>query len=134
MYTTTGSWQTTKNTHIHIHIYIYIYIYIYKILYFYSSMVTLAWSRRAVRESLHTQRSCWEKLNFSQNSRPYIILKLPCDPHGHASSHMQCLLSINHGLNPQIFFCQGYYAHALLVFHWSRLTPTHFFMPQLFFW
>ena len=35
---------------------------IYKniILYFYSSMVTLMWSRRAVRESLHTQKSCWE--------------------------------------------------------------------------
>ena len=37
-------------------------IRIYKniILYFYSPMVTLVWSQRAIGESLHTQRSCQE--------------------------------------------------------------------------
>ena len=39
---------------------------------------------------------------FAQhNSRPYIVLKLPCDPHGHT--------------------------HAMLVFHWLWFTTTHFF-------
>ena len=64
-------------------------------------MVTLVWSRRAVRESLHTQRSGWEwKVNVTQNSRFYIVLKLPPDQHGHTSSTIQYLLFIGHDLDP----------------------------------
>ena len=55
------------------------------------------------------------KPNFCQNSRPYIVLKLPRDPHGHTSSPtpyfslpwltpMQCMFSIGYGLHPCIFF------------------------------
>ena len=70
------------------------------ILYFYSSMGTLVWSWRAAGESSSTRKTCREPeqqvvTDFSQNSWPYIILKLLCDP------------------------------HVMLVFYWSKLTPTH---------
>ena len=49
-----------------------------------------------------------------------IYLKLPHDPHGHASSSTQCLFSIGHGLRPRI-------ACSPLV-----LAYTHaFFMPRV---
>ena len=65
-YATTRSWQTTRNA----------YIYKNIILYFYSLMVMLVWSRRAVRKSSHKQRSCRELkqpagTDNSQNSRCY---------------------------------------------------------------
>ena len=52
-----------------------------------------------------THRSCWESVqpagtDFSQNFRPYIFLKLPCNPHSHTSSPMQCLFFIDHGVHP----------------------------------
>ena len=52
--------------------------------------MTLVWSRRAVGEGSRTRMSCRESqqpvgTDFNQNSRPYIILKLPRDPHSHAS-------------------------------------------------
>ena len=74
-------------------------------------MVLLLWSRRAVGESSHTQRSCWEleqpaEIDFSQNSRSYIYLKLPRD---HTSSSTQCLFSISHGVYLHIAcLCLGY--------------------------
>ena len=76
--------------------------------------VILVWNRRAVGENSYTQSSCRESeqpagTDFSQNSRPYIILKLSRDPLGHLR----------------------FFTHALLVLHWSRLTPTHFFMPRI---
>ena len=81
----------------------------------------LTWSGRAVRESWFT---CWaarswnslRKLNFSQNSRPYILLKLLCNRHGYASSPAQCLFSISHSLHPCIILCLGYHAHTFLLF------------------
>ena len=65
--------------------------------------MTLVWSRRVIKESLGTWRSCQElenpvETNFSQNSRPYIVLKP------------------THNL------------HIMLVFHWSWPTPMHFFL------
>ena len=56
--------------------------------------------QECIRESPHIRRGYREseqsaRTDFSQNSRPYIILKLPCDP------------------------------HATLIFYWSRLTPMH---------
>ena len=71
----------------------------YIILYFYSLTVMLVWSRRAIKENLRIQRSCQESeqlvgTNFSQNSKPYIVLELPCDPHDHSSSCTQCLFVI----------------------------------------
>ena len=78
------------------------------ILYFYSSTVTLMWNRRVIRESLHAQISCWEleqpaETNFSQNSKPYVILKLPHDLPTmpvfyicHGLHQTPCLFSGNH--------------------------------------
>ena len=90
-------------------------------IYFYSSTVTLVRSERAVRESSHTQRSYRESgqsagTDFSQNSRPYIVLELPRDSHGHASSPTQCLFHIGHGLNPcnTCFPLVSAYTHTLL--------------------
>ena len=94
---------------------------IYKniILYLYFSTMTLVWCRRAVGESLHPQRSCCESeqqagTDFSQISRPYIILKFPCDPHGHVSSPMQCLFFVGHGIHTSNTYS-------------PLLTPTHFY-------
>ena len=71
-------------------------------------MVMLVWSKRAVRESSHTQRSCREfeqpaGTDFSQDSRSYRVLKLSRDPHRHASSLTHCWISNEHGLHPRIF-------------------------------
>ena len=110
-YTTTGSWQTTRN------------MYIYKniILYFYFLTTMLVWSKRAIRESSLIQQAVrsqnsQQKLNFSQNSRSYIVLKLPRDSRGHASWPMQCLFFISHGLYSHIFLCLRYHGHAFLLF------------------
>ena len=77
------------------------------ILYFYSSMVMLVWSRRAVGESSHTKRSCGESeqqagTDFTPNSKPYIASKLLRDQHCLAFSLMNYLFSIGHGLRPCI--------------------------------
>ena len=106
---------------------------IYKniILYFYFSTVTLVWCSRAIVESLRTQKSYQELkqpagTDFSQISRPYIILKLPRNPYSHASSSTQCLFFIGHDLNA----CNACsplvtaYTYALLVFHWSWFAHT----------
>ena len=60
---------------------------------------------------------------------PDIVLKLPRDPHSHASILMQCLFSIGHGLLPRnaCFPLITAYTHALLVLHWSRPPPTYFY-------
>ena len=117
-----------------------------KILYFYSFIVTLVWSRRAVGESFHTQRSCWksEQLVESEFQPKFLSLyslKTPTQPclftHIMLAFHwpwftlIQCLFFVGHGLYLCIFLCLGYHVHALLVFHWSWLTPTDFFMPQV---
>ena len=93
------------------------------ILYLYSSAVTRVWSRRTVGESLHTQRSYQESeqpavTDFSQNFRPYIVLKLPHDPPGHSSSPTLCLFFICHGLLPHSACSPSVttYTNALLVF------------------
>ena len=65
------------------------------------------------RESWSTQRNQRESellagTDFSENSRLYVVLKLPKDPHA--------ILS---------FSLVMAYTYALFVFHWSRLTSTH---------
>ena len=75
-------------------------------------MVMLVWSWRAVGESSYTKRSCQElgqpaRTNFSQNSTPYIFLKLLHNPHGNAFSPTQCLFSIVYSLHPSIFYASG---------------------------
>ena len=77
-------------------------------------MMMLVWSRRAVGEIMHTQRSCWKSeepagTDFSQNYRPYILLKLPYNSLDQASSSTQCLFSL----------AMGYYLN-----HRSRLSLT----------
>ena len=69
-------------------------------------MVTLVKSRRAIGESLHTWRNCWESVlpagtDFSQNSRPYIVLKFTHNP------------------------------HTLFVLHLSQPTATHSLFPVI---
>ena len=85
-------------------------------------MVMLMYSRRAVGASSRTQRSCQgqnsQRKLTSQNSRPYIVLKLLHDSHGHASSPTQRLFLIGHGLHPHNT-CSPLvmaYTNALLVF------------------
>ena len=117
-----------KNTHIYKNI----------ILYFHSSIVMLVWSRRAIGESSHIQRNCWESeqpvgIDFSQNSRPYIVLKLPPNLHTMLIFHwplltpLNCLFFLGHSLHPCIacFSLVIAYTLALLVLHWSLLTSTH---------
>ena len=113
---------------------------IYKniILYFCSSIVILIWCRKAIGESLCTQRSYQESelsvgTDFSQNSRPYIVLKLQCKLRAMLIFHwslltlMHCFLCINHSLHP----CNSYvslalvYSQAVLILHWSQLTAMH---------
>ena len=65
-------------------------------------------------------RTASGKMNFSQNSRPYIVLKFSCDPHSHSSSPTQCLFFIGHRLQSRsvysplvmasthAFLCLGY--------------------------
>ena len=82
------------------------------ILYFYSSLVTLVWKRRAVGGSSHTQRSRQEseqkaRSDFIKNSRSYVVSKLPRDPHDHTSSSMKCLFFIGHGLHPRNVYASG---------------------------
>ena len=86
--------------------------------YFYFSTVKLVWTRKAIGESLLTQSSCLDQpagTDFSQNSRPYVVLKLSRDPHWprlfthpmlvfHCSwfTTTQCLFSTGHGKHPRI--------------------------------
>ena len=106
LYTTAGSWQTCKN----------------RILYFYFSIAMVVWSRRALKESSHTLgavgslNGLW-KLNFSQNSRPYIVLKLPCDQHILVPSSLRFLLFVGHCFHHT---CLGYHTYAFLFF-WLSL-------------
>ena len=44
---------------------------------------------------------------------------------------IQCLFLIGQGLHPCIFVYLRYHAYALPVFHWSPLTPMHFYIPQV---
>ena len=94
--------------------------------------MTLVCSRRAVGESLLKQKICQESersagTDFSQDSKPYMVLKLPCDTHGHIFLPTQFLFSIGHSLHPCIacFSLAIVYTHAILVLHWSQLTPMH---------
>ena len=77
-------------------------------------MVTLVWSRRAIRESkfAHTEEPSKSELpvrtDFSQNSWAYIVLKLPCERHAMLIFHWlqlvhtQCLFFIGHDSHPRI--------------------------------
>ena len=83
--------------------------------------MTFVWNRRAIAESSRTWRSCRELVqpagtDFSQNSRPYIVLKLLCDPHGHASSLMQYLFVFGYSLHSHNagFPLVRAYTHAML--------------------
>ena len=100
--------------------------------------MTLVGNKISVGESSHTLRCCWESEQsvwsyFNQNSRPYIVSKLPRDPHAMLVFHYSrltpthCLLFIGHGLHLRIafFLLVTAYSHAMLVLHWSQLTPTH---------
>ena len=74
-------------------------IYKNKILCCYSSKLALLWSWGATRGSSSTRKSCRESeqpagADLSLNSRPYVVLKIPRDQ------------------------------FAMLIFHWSQLTPT----------
>ena len=91
------------------------------ILYFHSSTVKHVWSKKEVGESSHTQGAVgnWNglcKLNFNQNSRPYIVLKLPHNPYRNV-----CSLT----LNACFWFAIGY-TRTMLVCDGSFLAPTHF--------
>ena len=74
---------------------------------FYSSTMTLVWSRRAVGENSHTQRSCQGLeqpvgIELKAKFKTLYSFKTPTWPH--------------------------HFTHIILVFHWSWFTPTHFFM------
>ena len=105
--------------------------------------MTLMWSWRAIGESSRTRRSRRESeqpvgINFSQNSRRYIVLKLPFNPHALIVFHGSRLIPahwlffMGHGLHLRIdcFSWVTAYTRALIVFHGSRLIPAHwlFFM------
>ena len=71
------------------------------------------------------QRSCWESKqpvgsDFSQNSRTYIVLKLPCDSHSHNSSPCNTCFPL-----------AMVYTYTMLVLDLSWLIPMHFFIPQV---
>ena len=90
------------------------HVYIYKNIILYSLFVNgyaCVEEESNQKESLSTWRSCWELelpvgTDFSQICRPYIVLKLPCDPHAMLVFHYswltptQCLFFIGHGLYP----------------------------------
>ena len=91
-------------------------------------MMTLVWSRRVIGESSCTWKSCREseltaRTDFNQNSRLYIVLKLPHDPHTMLVFHWsqltptQCLFFIGHDLHPRngCFPLVTDYTHAFLV-------------------
>ena len=106
--------------------------HIYKniILYFYSSILMIVYCWRATGESLLTRKRCWELeqpawTDFSQNSRPYTVLKFSCDSNGHASSPTQCLSFIGHGLHPCNAFSPLVTAYTHAFFYASHITPTN---------
>ena len=81
------------------------------------------------RERECTLRSCRKSgeqtgVDFSQNFRPYVVLKPPRNPHAMLDfgwswlTPTHCLFFIGHGLHPRN-----------ACFHWSRLTSTHAFSP-----
>ena len=106
--------------------YIYIYIYINLIFCFYSLMVMLVWSSRAVRESSHIQRGCQESELptglTSQNYRHYVVLKPLSDLNGHTSSLTQCLFSIGHGLHTHFYFFGSQFLD--FVYDWMYQSTT----------
>ena len=74
------------------------------------------------RESLCKWRSCWElelptRTDLCQNSRPYIVLKLPHDSHAILVFHWSWLF-IGHGLHP----CNAC-SPLVVAFHWPWFTP-----------
>ena len=82
-------------------------------------------SRKAVGESSHIQMCSWELeqptgTDFSQSSKPYIVLKLPHNPHTHAMLVFHCLWFT------QCSFSIGYGLHSC-IFYASGITPTHCF-------
>ena len=107
------------------------------------------WSRRVIGETEREGGREWELpvgTDFSQNSRPYIVLKFPRNPHAMFVFYWslltpnamlvfhwtwltitRCLLFIGHALHPHIacFSLAMVYTHAMIVLHWSQLTPTH---------
>ena len=130
------------------------------ILNFYSSTTTnfpdcfpapLMWNRKAIGKISRTWRGCQEseepaETDSSQNSRPYIVLKLPatntqclffighglhlriaCFFHWSWLTPTYCLFFIGHGLHLRIacFLLITAYTNVLLVFYWSWLTPTY---------
>ena len=89
------------------------------------------------KDSSHTQGSCRESelpagTNFSQNSRLYIVLKLPRDSHAMLVFHWlqlkptQCLFFIGHGFQPRdaCLSLAMVLTLIMLAFHWSHVTPT----------
>ena len=99
----------------------------------------LVWRRRAIGQSSHTRMSCREselsvEIKFCQNSWPYIVLKLTCEPHAMLVFYWSrltpthCLLFIGHCVHPRnaCFSLAMVYTGTILVLHWSQLTPMHF--------
>ena len=85
------------------------YIEKYNLTFLFFSGETLVWSRRAIRESLHIQRSCWESEQPAETGLVKILdLRTP------TWLAWLCLL-----------------IHTLLVLNWSWLTPAHFFIPWI---
>ena len=88
---------------------------------------TIVWSRRAIRERVHTHNGAigsWNSqrtTDFSQNSWTYIAFKLPRDPHAMLLFH--CLW-----LRPHLTPCLPLvtvHANVLLIPHLLLLTPTY---------
>ena len=86
-----------------------------------SSQRKFAHTKKAVR----IQKRQWE-LNFSKNCWPYIVLKLLCNPYGHASSLTQCLFFIGHNLHWHIFCSPLGTANTHAFFHASSIIPMYF--------
>ena len=112
------SWRKTRNT-----------LYKNILLYFYSSMVTLVWSRTAigVRERVHIDERVVESRISQQELTSAKILDL-IQSKNSTMTHTQCLLFIGHGLHPKIacFSSVTAYTHALLIFLWSRLKTSKY--------
>ena len=85
------------------------------------------WSRRAGGQSSNTQKSCrnsQRKLSFNQNSRSYMVLKLPREPRAcfpRAVVYILAMFVPNvYGLHPRIFYALGSRPRISVFFFFGR--------------
>ena len=97
------------------------YIYINIVLFFYSTMLTLVWSSRVIRER---ESACTKGLSgvgfaSAENSQHYIVLQLP-------RNYMQCLFPIDHSPHPcnACLSLVTAHTHMMLAFLWPQPTST----------